>query len=56
MFYSVLLTSPWVVYNFVNNRYRKPKWQTKMDNPNTLATSGIQDTDDDQKKNPSTEN
>jgi len=52
MFYSVLLTSPWVTYIFVNNRYRKPKWQTKTDNPDKLATSGMQDTDDDQQTKP----
>jgi len=55
----IAYTSPWAVYFFVNNRSRKPKRQTKIDNPDKLATSGIQDTDDDQQKKkttPSTEN
>ena len=48
MFYIVHLALG--VYIFVNDGYRKPKWQTEMDNPDTLAAPSIQDTDDDQQK------
>jgi hypothetical protein len=35
---------------FVNNHERKPKWQSRMDNPEKLATLGTQDTGQSQTK------